>query len=100
MSVIIIHKFLPYVNNLFLQNGFRRNVRLPSFFTLLLRYRKTVRRAAGCVRMICGSFWETGVQSFLRATSAMSGQRLMMYCTALRLCGTMQSVQFLTPVSV
>ncbi len=39
-------------------------------------------------------------QSFFLATSAISGQRLMMYCTAFRECGTMQSVQFLTPVSV
>lgn len=47
MSVTIIHKFLPYVNNLFLQNEFRRNVRLPSFFTLLFDTEKqsAVRRA-------------------------------------------------------
>ena len=51
-------------------------------------------------RLLTGAEPGARGQSFFLATSAISGQRLMMYCTAFRECGTMQSVQFLTPVSV
>ena len=57
-------------------------------------------KTAGAYADAARCFTRQTCQSFFRAASAISGQRLMMYWTALRPWGIIQSVQFLIPLSV